>query len=131
MNAVKAFLQNLSNAQLTWLALILCLPAFLINLGNIAFIGDEGIRTLVALEMKLSGHYLVPTLNGEGYYNKPPLFNWFILLVSGLFGRFGEWPTRLTTLIFLGLFSWTVYISSRKHFDRLTSVSLAFMLLTS
>jgi 4-amino-4-deoxy-L-arabinose transferase-like glycosyltransferase len=52
-------------------------------------------------------------------------------MISALFGHFGEWPTRLTTLIFLGLFSWTVYISSRKHFDRLTSVSLAFMLLTS
>src|SRR5258708_721860 len=120
MNAVKAYLQNLSDAQLTLLALLLCLPAFLLNLGNIAFIGDEGIRTLVALEMKLSGHYLVPTLNGEGYYNKPPLFNWFILLVSTLFGHFGEWPTRITSLIFLGLFSFTVYISCRKHFTLLT-----------
>jgi len=131
MNVLKQYFQNLSIGQLTCLALLLCLPAFLINLGTIAFIGDEGIRTLVALEMKLSGNYLIPTLNAEPYYNKPPLYNWFILIVSFLFGHFGEWPTRVTTLIFLGLFSWTVYFFSRKHFDKLTSISLVLMLLTS
>jgi len=131
MKVVKQFLQKISVGQLTCLALLLCLPAFLLNLGTIAFIGDEGIRTLVALEMKLSGHFLVPTLNGEAYYNKPPLYNWLIYFLSELFGHFGEWPTRMTTLIFLGLFAWTVYIFSRRHFDRLSSISMAFMLLTS
>ncbi len=131
MTALKQYLQNISVGQLTWLAVLLCIPAFLLHLGTMAFIGDEGIRTLVALEMKLSGHYLVPTLNGEAYYNKPPLYNWFILIISNLFGHFGEWPTRLTTIIFLGLFGWTVYIFCRKHFDKLTSASLAFMFLTS
>ncbi len=131
MKVMKRYLQNITVGQLTCLALLLCLPAFLLNLGTIAFIGDEGIRTLVALEMKLSGHYLVPTLNGEAYYNKPPLYNWFIFLISELFGYFGEWPTRVTSLIFLGLFAWTVYIFSRRHFDRLSSLSIAFMLLTS
>ncbi len=131
MERLKGYLQNIPVGGLTGIALLLCLPAFLLNLGSVAFIGDEGIRTLVALEMKLSGHYLVPTLNGESYFNKPPLYNWFILLISALLGHFGEWPTRLTTLLSLGLFSWTVYIYTRKHFDRLTAVSLALMLITS
>ena len=58
-------------------AIFLLLPALLINLGILTFIDDEGIRSLVALEMKLSGNYITPTLNGEFYYNKPPLYNWF------------------------------------------------------
>lgn len=131
MNWLRRHLPYIPLTGLTGIALLLCLPAFLLNLGSVAFIGDEGIRTLVALEMKLSGHYLVPTLNGEGYFNKPPLYNWFILLTSAIFGHFGEWPTRLTTLLFLGLFSWSVYKYTRKHFDQLTSVSLALMLITS
>ncbi|MEO6132787.1 MAG: hypothetical protein ABIQ02_13140 [Saprospiraceae bacterium] len=131
MELIRRYFQKISNEQLTVVAILLCIPAFFLNLGNLAFIGDEGIRTLVALEMKLSGHYLVPTLNGEAYYNKPPLYNWLILAMSIMFGHFGEWPTRLTTIFFLCLFALTVYFYSRKHFDRLTSVSLAFMLLTS
>jgi 4-amino-4-deoxy-L-arabinose transferase-like glycosyltransferase len=122
---------NLSVTRLTWLAIVVCIPAFLLNLDTIAFIGDEAIRTLVALEMKLSGNFIVPTLNGEGYYNKPPLYNWFIYLVSGVFGYFGEWPTRVTTLIFLGTFAWTVYYFVSKQFDKLTALTMALMLLTS
>ncbi len=105
---LKKYILNLSVKQLALIAVLLCFPAFLLNLGTIAFIGDEAIRTLVALEMKLSGNFIVPTLNGEPYYNKPPLYNWFIYLLSMLFGSFGEWPTRVTTLIFLGAFAWTV-----------------------
>ena len=131
---IKSFTQqviNLSVTRLTWLAIGISIPAFLLNLDTIAFIGDEAIRTLVALEMKLSGNFIVPTLNGEGYYNKPPLYNWFIYLLSTVFGYFGEWPTRVTTLIFLGAFAWTVYYFVSKQFDKLTALTLALMLLTS
>ncbi|MFZ1676097.1 MAG: hypothetical protein WBP41_20160 [Saprospiraceae bacterium] len=131
MDWLRRYLPYIPVSRLTCIALLLCLPAFLINLGSVAFIGDEGIRTLVALEMKLSGHYLVPTLNGVGYFNKPPLYNWFIILMSGLFGHFGEWPTRMTMIIFLGTFGWTIYFFMRKHVDRLSAISLAFMLITS
>jgi 4-amino-4-deoxy-L-arabinose transferase-like glycosyltransferase len=58
--------------------------------------------SLVAFEMKMSGNFIVPTMNGEFYYNKPPLYNWFIYGMSMLLGHFGEWPSRLTTLISLG-----------------------------
>lgn len=131
MISLKRLAPQLTLNQLTVAAIILCFPAFLINLGSIPFIGDEAIRTLVALEMKLSGNFLVPTLNGEAYYNKPPLYNWFIYGVSQLLGYFGEWPTRLTTIIFMGLFGYTVYYFTKKNLDKLTAVTMAFMLLTS
>ncbi len=129
--AFKQFILNLSVSHLKVLAVVLCLPAFLLNLGLMAFIGDEAIRALVALEMKLSGNFIVPTLYGVEYFNKPPLYNWFIYLMSELFGYFGEWPTRMTTLIFLALFAWTVYYFISRQIDKLTGLTMALMLLTS
>ncbi len=129
--ALEEVLVNLTQRQLLWIAVVLCLPAFLLNLGLMAFIGDEAIRGLVALEMSLSGDFIVPTLHGEQYFNKPPLYNWFIYLMAQLFGYFGEWPARMTTLIFLGLFAATVYHFVRKPFGQLTALTMALMLLTS
>lgn len=112
-------------------ALILCIPAFFFNLDVVPFIGDEGIRSLVALEMKWSGNYIVPTMNGEYYFNKPPLYNWLIIGISELFGEYGEWPARTLTLIFLGVFALTVYHFTRKYFDRNTALAMALLLITS
>lgn len=89
------------------------LPALLTNLGLVAFYGDEGIRSLVALEMKISGNYLTPTLFGEFYYNKPPLYNWILLAVFELSGQNDEFIARCTTIFFLLLFAGTVYFFNK------------------
>ena len=120
----------LSHRQLILLAIALSLPAFLINLGLIGFIGDESIRTLVAFEMHKSGNFIVPTLNGELYFNKPPLYNWIIYALSMLFGSFGEWPTRLTTLLCLAGFSIAIYYYVRRHQDRVMGLAIMLMTLT-
>lgn len=131
MFGIKERIARITDRQLILFALILVFPAMLLNLGTMTFIGDEAIRAQVALEMKLSGNYIVPTLHGVPYFNKPPLYNWFILAVSGIWGNFGEWPSRLCTLLFLGLFAFSVYHFTRRHFDQLTAATAAFMVLTS
>lgn len=123
--------KSITTTQILWLGIALSIPAFLWNLGSVAFIGDEAIRSLVAFEMKLSGNFIVPTLNGEAYYNKPPLFNWLIYFVSEAFGYYGEWPTRLVSLSFLGLFAYSVYHFTRKEFDQTIATTVTLMLLTS
>ena len=60
-------------ALLTALAVSLFL-----NIGTRELTQEEPRRALVALEMELSGNYIVPTLNGEIYYIKPPLYNWVL-----------------------------------------------------
>jgi len=131
LNRLTQFPGKLTNAQLALLGALLALPAFLVHLGLIACIGDEGIRSLVAFEMKMSGNFIVPTMNGEFYYNKPPLYNWFIYGMSMLLGHFSEWPSRLTTLISLGGFAWFVYHYISKYMDKLAGISMALMVLTS
>ncbi len=111
-------------------AILLLFPALLINLGMMTFIDDEAIRSLVALEMKLSGNYITPTIHGAFYYNKPPLYNWFLLLFFNAFGQVSEWTARVPTLVCLLGYAATVYAYFRKHFDARTAFLNAFFLIT-
>ncbi len=106
------------------------LPALLINLGLLAFIDDEGIRSLVALEMKLSGNYITPTMLNEFYYNKPPLYNWFLLGFFELTGVINEWTARIPTVFFLLCYAATVYYFMKKHFGRYFAFLMALILIT-
>lgn len=112
-------------------ALLLCVPALLIHLGTFAFTGDEAIRALVALEMELSGNWIATTMHGADYINKPPLFNWFIWAASRLWGDFGEWPSRLTTVGFLCGFAWLHHRVLRAEWGAGAGWIGAFLLITS
>ena len=106
------------------------LPALLINLGLVAFINDEAIRALVALEMDFSDNYITPTMFGEYYYNKPPLYNWILLVFSKIYGQSNEFISRLPTVVFLLAFATTIYHFSRKYFSKKQSFINAFALIT-
>lgn len=121
------------NSRTFWLcgiAILLLFPALLINLGLLTFIDDEGIRSLVALEMKLSGNYIVPTLNGDYYYNKPPLYNWFLLIFFSISGKFNEYTARIATIFCLLGYAATIFYYLRKHFDAKTAFLNAFVFIT-
>ncbi|MBI5914065.1 MAG: hypothetical protein HY842_01710 [Bacteroidetes bacterium] len=94
---------------------LLLVPALLVNLGLVAFYGDEGIRSLVALEMQISGNYITPTMFGEFYYNKPPLYNWILLAVFEITGRSDEFIARLTTIFFLLAYVASVFFIVKKQ----------------
>jgi dolichol-phosphate mannosyltransferase len=47
---------------------------------------DEGRRAEIGREMLTGGDWLLPTLNGEPYYDKPPLFHWLLALCFRCFG---------------------------------------------
>ncbi|MBK8566953.1 MAG: hypothetical protein IPN76_27400 [Saprospiraceae bacterium] len=94
---------------------LLLLPALLTNLGLLALYADEGIRAQVAMEMDISGNLITPTLFGELYYNKPPLYNWLLLALFQLTGRNDEFIVRLPTVIFLLAYVSTIYFIVKKH----------------
>ncbi len=108
---------------------LLILPAFLINLGMMPLNDDEAIRTLVAMEMDFSGNFIVPTLNGEEYRAKPPLYNYF-LYVSYAIAGVSEWSARIPNLFFLGLFGFIIYYYSKKHFTKEYSILNGLMFVT-
>ncbi len=115
---------------LYWAGLILLLPALLINLGVLAFIDDEGIRSLVAMEMQLSGDYITPTMHGDFYYNKPPLYNWILLVFFNLFGRFDEWVARFPTVLCLLGYAATIFYFFKQHYSTKVAFLNAFFLVT-
>lgn len=111
---------------------ILTLPALLVNLGDHTFIDDEGIRSLVAFEMMESGDYIHTTMNGEAYYKKPPLYNWFLVASFSLTGQINEWSARLPTVVFLLAFLLLIFLSVRRATEDSTMAFLvATMTLTS
>ena len=89
---------------LVWITLLLLIPALFINLGLSPLIHDEAIRGVVAFEMNQSGNLVVPTINGEHYYNKPPLYNWILLGFFNVFNQYSEFVLRLPSVISLLIF---------------------------
>ena len=118
-----------------WILLVtvaILLPfALFLNIGLMPLISDEPTRAIVTLEMILSGNYITPTINGEFYYNKPPLFNWILAGFVHMSGRQDEFIFRLPTVISLILTGITVFIMSRKSLGRFYAIIAGLMLVTS
>lgn len=98
--------KNLSSIERYGLiALLLALVgSFWVNLNIVPLYLEEPRRALVAMEMILSGNYIVPTQLGELYHFKPPLFNWVLIVFYKLFGSYAEWISRgLSVVSFLGM----------------------------
>lgn len=112
------------------LCILLLIPALLINLGLLAVLEDEAIRGLVALEMWYSGDYIAPTINGVPYYNKPPLYNWIILLSYTLCGQANEFSLRLPTVLFTLMYGGLIYHLYKKDMGKLGAASIALLTLT-
>lgn len=91
---------------------------------------EEPRRALVAAEMLISGNFWAPTINGEFYYNKPPLFNW---ILAGLFKIFGfhDWVERLPTLLSIFGIALTNFFFFRKKIgNEVAALSSLFYVLS-
>ena len=103
---LAAWLPGLS---LALLGLLIFLPA----VWNWPLIRAEGMYALIPKEMLTSGHWLMPTLNGTRYLDKPPLYYWLNLAAYYLFGV-SDRVARLPTLgICLGEV-WLTYLIGRR-----------------
>lgn len=132
---MKGILQYLRNNPLILyiLTIALLFPALLWHLGYLAinFPTDEPTRAIVALEMIISGNYFTPTINGEFYYNKPPLYNWIIIAFYKLAGNYSEFTLRLPVVIGLLLFGLTIFLFVRKELGSKQAFIIAILFITS
>ena len=118
------------NNYLIGIILILLVPALFINLGVSPLITDEATRGLVAFEMKQSGNLITPTIHGEYYFNKPPLYNWILLGFFNLFNQYSEWVLRLPALISLLIFGWIIYDTTRREMGARTGFMSALLFIS-
>jgi 4-amino-4-deoxy-L-arabinose transferase-like glycosyltransferase len=97
MNKTFGFFTYRHALILTWL---LIATGIFVDLGGVPLSSlNEGRRALPVLEMIQSGDWLTPTLNGELYITKPPLFYWLSAVVSELSGAVNEWTVRLPSAV--------------------------------
>ena len=73
-------------ARFWWIAFALAAASFAATL-TLPYVGEEGIYTITAMEMKASGQYILNTLYGTNH-GQPPLLNWLVIPVADAIG----WP---------------------------------------
>jgi 4-amino-4-deoxy-L-arabinose transferase-like glycosyltransferase len=125
-------INNHSNKPLYFflaLAGVLFFPAYLINLDMVQLIRDEAIRAMVAFEMIKNGDFITPTIGGEPYLMKPPLFNWILVFFFQLTGSWSETVIRLPVILSIIFFGATIFLFIRKEFgNRIALINaLAFI----
>lgn len=104
--------------------------ALLLNLGLEPLHFEEPRRAIVALEMELTGNWWVPKINGEYYYNKPPVYNWLLILLFKVFG-YAEWVARLPSLLSLVVIATINYFFFRTRIGEQAALMGAVFWLTS
>jgi 4-amino-4-deoxy-L-arabinose transferase-like glycosyltransferase len=92
---------------------------------------DEPRYTLVSKYMFEGESWIIPHLNGEVYYNKPPMLFWLIALSGKLLGTLDEQAARLPSAIFGVLTLLVVFFFARKLYDEKTGFFSALILATS
>ncbi len=87
-----------------------------ININVLEFRGEEARRGIVAFEMLYEKSFLQPLFLGDFYFNKPPLFNWLIIISSFLI-PWSELTLRIVTISAFGLSLLIIYKFYMKLFD--------------
>ena len=121
-------------SRVQWLqiaGLVILLMGLFTKIGTVELYAEEPRRAIVALEMEMSEQYIVPTIHGENYYNKPPLYNWILLSFAKAMGGFSEWSVRLPGLISFALLAFCLFWVTNKYVNKEVAVLSCFGLLTN
>ena len=78
-----------------WVGFALAAASFAATL-TLPYVGEEGIYTITAMEMKVRGQYVLNTLYGTNH-GQPPLLNWLVIPVADVIG----WPHVLVASRFV------------------------------
>jgi len=106
-------MSSISNLRLWLAALLLAALPCLWRLDALPISRSQEIRVAeTAREMLVTGDYLMPRLNGELRFQKPPLAYWLTAGSYRLLGRVDEFAARLpaalaASAVMLGVFAWT------------------------
>lgn len=113
-----------------WL-LVPLLFVYLLSLGSTGFLGpDEPRYASVGREMARSGDWITPRLDGEPWFEKPPLLYWMIAAghrVGLSEERAARLPVALLSVIFLAFF----FACVEREFSQRTAFAATAILATS
>ncbi|MFO0928322.1 MAG: glycosyltransferase family 39 protein [Gemmataceae bacterium] len=109
--------------------LLVVLPAVLLYpcLNFHLFEPDESRYAQIPREMLDRGTWLVPTLQGEPYLDKPPLFCWLVMASYRVFGVH-DWAARLVPAAAVHLTVLLVYLLGRRTVGDRPALAAALLL---
>jgi 4-amino-4-deoxy-L-arabinose transferase-like glycosyltransferase len=110
-----------------WLIFPLLL-LYLLNLGTAGFLGpDEPRYASISREMAHSHDFVTPRLNGERWFEKPPLLYWTTAL-GRLLRLPDEWAARLPVALISLAFLWFFYgVLEREFSQRIAAIATAIL----
>lgn len=115
--------------RLQSLLIVLVLPALLLypTLGFHLLEPDEGRYAQIPREMLVRGEWIVPTLQGEPYLDKPPLMYWLVRISYSLLGV-SEQAARLVPALCVHLTILAVYLLGRRSIGERAALWAAVLL---
>ncbi|HSQ04303.1 MAG TPA: phospholipid carrier-dependent glycosyltransferase, partial [Burkholderiales bacterium] len=108
------------------LALLPVLGVLLLGLGHPLQDLNEGLYARIPQEMLESGQWIVPTLNGVPYLEKPPLMYWLTAAAYAIFGA-NEASARIGPVTGILLLLSAVYWFARQHLRGRTPMLATWM----
>jgi 4-amino-4-deoxy-L-arabinose transferase-like glycosyltransferase len=108
---------------------LVCLGLYLPLFWQLPLLRSEAMYALIPREMLASGSWLIPTLNGVHYLDKPHLFFWLNLLSYHILGV-SAWSARVPTLAMTVGEVWLTYLIGRRLLGRQAAWLGGFILLT-
>lgn len=99
----------LKELRLVFAAVVLAMAALAATpIGRDLAVGDETKYGQVVREMRLTGGWFLPTLNGAPFTHKPPLHFWMIDALTVPFGVYSMWPFVLPSMAAFLFLLWIV-----------------------
>lgn len=105
---------------------------FFFNIGNYALMDvDETRYVSMARDMYNTKDFMTLYLNGEHFFEKPPLYFWVECFSFAIFNKVNEFTARFPVAMCGMLTSFLVYFAGRKQVSREFGVISALILATS
>lgn len=111
---------------------ILCYFIFFHNIGNYALMDvDETRYVAMSRDMFHTKDFLTLYLNGDYFFEKPPLYFWGECLSFAIFGKVNEFTARFPVALYGTLSTLLVYFTGKKIVSRNYGIISALILATS
>lgn len=112
--------------------IIFCYFVFFFNIGNYALMDvDETRYVSMARDMFNTKDFMTLYLNGEYFFEKPPLYFWGECLSFALFGHVSEFSARFPVALYGSLCTFLMYFVGKKVVSRRYGLISAIILATT
>jgi 4-amino-4-deoxy-L-arabinose transferase-like glycosyltransferase len=115
-----------------WILLVGSLLVFFWGIWSIPLLThNEGRRLVVLQEMLAGNNWLIPTMNGQIYLEKPPLFYWVGSFFGLLSKSSAEWVMRLPCGMSAFAATWLLFARLKKQIGDWSALFAVLILVTS